>query len=749
MKIPHYVLVVWSALLLAVSSASINWGDATSIANANDVSTNGTTVEAFNAGATNVATVTVNGVTFTGTSTLLNNNSTTDAFDGDTGDAGYNTLLSNIDFGNGANSVPLTVGGGQLISGNPYQIQVWFVDSRNTRVMLFGDGESPENTVELSDQYSLGTFVANGTSQTLTLDAVDFGNAHINAYQIRALPLVTPSPDTPTGFTATAGDGEVNLNWNDNNQFGFSNFIVRRSTTPGGAYIDIASPGDSEFIDDEVVNDTTYYYVVAAQNTTPETSNNSSEVSATPEVFIPDSPVVPTNVTIQAGNNRNILQWEPNAQEGFLEFRIFRATNAGGPYALLSSTTENRFVDGTAINGINYSYVVRAANVANEESSNSIEVAAAPASSAQPPNFVFIVTDDQDTYSINAYRKTEPAELTSAGLPYAIDTPNIDRLADEGMLFHQARYMGSWTGAVCTGSRTCIMTGMGTWDSLAYRTAPDNPAFTLPGVFNNGFRSGAPDLPYITYRTCKSGNSYDTANFEFSTRNLSTKRGNSDQNGSEWHGERALDYIEDWRVNHEPDGEPFMMYLGFSHPHDERNARDAANPPNLASRYGSFNTTTPGSISVIDPVSPPTPVNLLTATPATFPAHPFDNSHLRVRDERLAPGILEYRTEEVVRNEIGRNFACVDWIDQQLGLVFAKLEDPNGDGDTSDSVMDNTYIVYHLRPRNRDWSPWSARKTKSLRTHLEGSLHRSGSWHRCWEQKRRPRLLARHLSHLL
>ncbi|MDC1448450.1 sulfatase-like hydrolase/transferase, partial [bacterium] len=41
-----------------------------------------------------------------------------------------------------------------------------------------------------------------------------------------------------------------------------------------------------------------------------------------------------------------------------------------------------------------------------------------------------------------------------------------------------------------------------------------------------------------------------------------------------------------------------------------------------------------------------------------------------------------------------RNFACVDWIDQQLGRVFDKLEDPDGDGDKSDSVLDNTYIVF-------------------------------------------------------
>ena len=616
-------LVAWSLLTLGLFAAPISWDSATAVASANDVSAVGTTVEAFNAGADGVATVTVNGVTFTGTSALLTNSNTVDAFNGNTGDTGYNTLLSTVDFGNGGDLVPLTVGGSQLIAGNPYQIQVWFVDTRNTRAMRFGDGEATESTVDLDDQFAIGTFLADSATQTLTLDAIGFGNAHINAYQIRALPLVAPAPDTPSNLVATAGDGQNTLDWDDNNQFGFANFIVRRSTTAGGPYTTVGTPTNSDFVDSGVSNGTTYYYVVAAQNTVPETSNNSNEVSATPEVFVPDPPIVPNNVTVQAGNNRTTLMWDANTQAGFLEFRVSRATSAGGPYSLISSGTENRFIDTSATNGTTFYYVITSVNVANEESANSTEVSETPSSSAQPPNFIFIITDDQDTYSVNAYRETEPAELTTAGLPYVIDTPNIDRLAEEGMLFHQARYMGSWTGAVCTGSRTCIMTGMGTWDSLAYRTAPNDAAFTLPGVFNTGFRTGAPDIPYITYRTCKNGNSYLTANAEFSTVNDATRRGNTDGSGSEWHGERALDQLEDWRLNHEPNGEPFMMYLGFSHPHDERNARDAANLPNLASRYGSFNTRAPASIASIDPASPPLPFNFLPATPETFPGAPL------------------------------------------------------------------------------------------------------------------------------
>jgi arylsulfatase A-like enzyme len=304
---------------------------------------------------------------------------------------------------------------------------------------------------------------------------------------------------------------------------------------------------------------------------------------------------------------------------------------------------------------------------------------ATPSPSAAPPNFLFIITDDQDTYSIRAYRRSEPAENDSRGRVYVVDTPNIDRLAAEGMLFHQARLMGADSGAVCQPSRTCIMSGKNTWQ----RTSGVTAATTFPGVFNRGARGALPALPHATYRTCKVGNSYPLANGEFTIVNDATRRGNTDGSGSEWHAERGLDYIDHWRTNHRPNGRPFLIYLGFSHPHDTRMARTS---PDLAGRYHCFNATDPASI-VLDPLAPPLPANHL-------PAHPFDHGHLNVRDEVSVSGIGSNRSEAVVRNEIGRNLACVDWIDRQLGRVLARLEDPDGDGDPADSVIDNTYIVF-------------------------------------------------------
>mgnify|MGYP002066660963 CR=1 FL=1 len=67
------------------------------------------------------------------------------------------------------------------------------------------------------------------------------------------------------------------------------------------------------------------------------------------------------------------------------------------------------------------------------------------------PNIVYILADDLGW-----------TDLGCMGSRY-YETPHIDRLAKEGMLFHDAHHMGSWSGAVCRPSRTMIMTGKTVW----------------------------------------------------------------------------------------------------------------------------------------------------------------------------------------------------------------------------------------------------------------------------------------------
>ena len=70
---------------------------------------------------------------------------------------------------------------------------------------------------------------------------------------------------------------------------------------------------------------------------------------------------------------------------------------------------------------------------------------------AKRPNILFILTDDQSPYTLKAYGNT------------VCHTPNLDRLAEEGITLTGAYHMGSWSGAVCTPSRTMMMTGRNVW----------------------------------------------------------------------------------------------------------------------------------------------------------------------------------------------------------------------------------------------------------------------------------------------
>ncbi|MCC6509650.1 MAG: sulfatase-like hydrolase/transferase, partial [Pirellulaceae bacterium] len=69
-----------------------------------------------------------------------------------------------------------------------------------------------------------------------------------------------------------------------------------------------------------------------------------------------------------------------------------------------------------------------------------------------------------------------------------------------------------------------------------------------------------------------------------------------------------------------------------------------------------------------------------------LPAHPFHHGHPGLRDEVDVSGVWERRDERTIRNELGREFACSENIDNQIGRVLAKLE--------AMGELDNTYIVY-------------------------------------------------------
>ncbi|MGE5403500.1 MAG: fibronectin type III domain-containing protein [Candidatus Saccharibacteria bacterium] len=89
---------------------------------------------------------------------------------------------------------------------------------------------------------------------------------------------VTPAP---TNLSATAGNAQISLSWDA--VTGATSYKVKRSTTQGGPYAEIASNVTAtNYLDTGLTNGTTYYYVVTAVNSGGE-SANSNEASATPQ----------------------------------------------------------------------------------------------------------------------------------------------------------------------------------------------------------------------------------------------------------------------------------------------------------------------------------------------------------------------------------------------------------------------------------------------------------------------------------
>ena len=204
------------------------------------------------------------------------------------------------------------------------------------------------------------------------------------------------------------------------------------------------------------------------------------------------------------------------------------------------------------------------------------------------PNILYIIVDDQSPFDFKFYNPNSQ-----------LNAPVIEKLAAEGMVIDGAYHMGSWVGGVCTASRHMIMSGRTVWHipDRKFRKPPANPNAlnpnlvpadlvknTLAAVFN---RAG-----YDTMRTCKRGNSYDGANKQFNEVHDSTKRGGTAETGSAWHAERVLNYLNEREMKKDVD--PFLIYFGFSHPHDVRDGT-----PELLKKYGAVNHRDKNSLCLL------------------------------------------------------------------------------------------------------------------------------------------------------
>ena len=311
----------------------------------------------------------------------------------------------------------------------------------------------------------------------------------------------------------------------------------------------------------------------------------------------------------------------------------------------------------------------------------------------EKPNVVFIFADDMTYSAINALGNKE------------IETPNLDRLVQEGTTFTHAYNMGSWTDAVCAASRAMLISGRSVWQTNQFRKGWNKSEEKLDkswgklmqsagyetymtgkwhvdakpqNVFQNvvHVRPGMPVDKWKTENTAKKlreieGTDITRASVlpagynrplgvnDTSWNAADPKFGGFWEGGKHWSEvlkDDAIGFID----NAAKSDNPFFMYLAFNAPHDPRQA-----PQEFLDKY---------------------PVENISLPTSWTPEYTYKEdmgSGMNLRDEALAPFP---RTEYATKVHIREYYALISHLDVQIGAILDKLE--------ASGKMDNTYIIF-------------------------------------------------------
>lgn len=305
-------------------------------------------------------------------------------------------------------------------------------------------------------------------------------------------------------------------------------------------------------------------------------------------------------------------------------------------------------------------------------------------SNSSKPNVLLIYTDDHRYTGVHALGSQQ------------VQTPAIDKLSEEGITFTNAYLMGSFSGATCIPSRAMLHSGrhlfqlkgqghtipaehktigetfqeagyhahiVGKWHqdraSLARSFQSGSTLMGLGVYLTDHYR-----MPFWDWDDNGEFKKEDAYLLQYDTDGKVQRRplNKDDKTGptgtekdgphtSEVFADNAIKFIENYHGEN-----PFFMYLAFHAPHDPRQAtkefRDLYPPESIA------------------------------LTPSYMPEHPFDNGHIVLRDEELAPWP---RTPEIARQQLADYYAIISHLDAQIGRVIASLK--------ASGKYENTIIV--------------------------------------------------------
>lgn len=183
--------------------------------------------------------------------------------------------------------------------------------------------------------------VVNGTPYYYVVSAFNEFGESVNTAPVWAYPFQA-APAAPAHLTASAGDGQVMLQWET--VTGAVYYNIKRSFAPGGNYVTVANSVYGYYSDSTVVNGTTYSYVVTAVNGAGE-SAPSLPATAVPFAPLPDRVLL--DIVLTGGTVKEYDLSVPEAA-GFVSWYENRSNGTGpAAYPLIRNGSKGPFVTRT------------------------------------------------------------------------------------------------------------------------------------------------------------------------------------------------------------------------------------------------------------------------------------------------------------------------------------------------------------------------------------------------------------------